>query len=92
MFTLDLIINPIILIVSVIFGAMIGLIINRVKLSKSQSKVKQLEKEMMDSHAEILDIQRQYVKLENQLEEHSIPVISMKKLSGKENPKEKATN
>jgi len=92
MFTLDLIINPIILIVSVIVGAVVGFLINRVRVAKCQSKIMQLEREMVDSHAEILDIQRQYVRLESQLEAHSIPVISMKKLNGKENSKEKATN
>ncbi|MDO6433925.1 hypothetical protein Q4E93_25180 [Flavitalea sp. BT771] len=64
--------------------------IGRATLAKSRSKIIELEKEMMNSHAEILEIQKAYVQLENKLEEHSIPVISMK-INGKENPKEKAT-
>lgn len=59
-------------------------------MAKSRSKIVELEKEMMNSHAEILELQKAYVLLENKLEEHSIPVISMK-INGKENPKEKAT-
>ena len=69
---------------------MIGLLIGRASLTKSRSKIIELEKEMMNSHAEILELQKAYVQLENKLEEQSIPVISMK-INGKENPKEKAT-
>ncbi|WP_317505184.1 hypothetical protein [Flavitalea sp. BT771] len=90
MITFDLIINPVILLIAVIGGGFIGLMIGRATLAKSRSKIIELEKEMMNSHAEILEIQKAYVQLENKLEEHSIPVISMK-INGKENPKEKAT-
>jgi hypothetical protein len=90
MITFDLIINPVILLVAAIGGGLIGLLIGRSALAKSRSKIVELEKEMMNSHAEILELQKAYVLLENKLEEHSIPVISMK-INGKENPKEKAT-
>jgi len=90
MFTLDLIINPVILLAAMIGGGLVGLLAGRARLAKSRSRIQELEKEMMSSHAEILEIQKAYVQLENKLEEHSIPVISMK-LNGKDNPKEKAT-
>jgi hypothetical protein len=91
MITFDLIINPVILMAAVIGGGLIGLLIGRVNLEKSRAKILKLEKEMMDSHAEILDIQKAYVQLENKFEEHSIPVISMKINSKENNSKEKAT-
>jgi uncharacterized membrane-anchored protein YhcB (DUF1043 family) len=90
MITFDLIINPVILLAAVIAGVGIGLLISRVKLAKSRAKILELEKEMMNAHAETLEIQKAYVQLENKLEEHSIPVISMK-IGGKDNPKEKAS-
>ncbi|HEY4209317.1 MAG TPA: hypothetical protein VGM31_20975 [Puia sp.] len=92
MFTLDFVINPVILFIAGIGGALLGFIIGSVKLAKSRAKVVELEREMMDSHAEILELQRSYVQLENQLQQQSIPVIPMK-ISGKENNsnKEKAT-
>ena len=90
MITFDLIINPVILLVAAIGGGLIGVFIGKLKLAKSRRKVQELEKEMMNSHAEILELQKAYVQLENKLEEQSIPVISMK-LNGKDNPKEKAT-
>ena len=90
MITFDLIINPVILLVAAIAGGLVGLLIGRAKLAKSRAKVLELENEMMTAHAEILEIQKAYVQLENKLEEHSIPVISMK-INGKDNSKEKAT-
>lgn len=66
------------------------MLIGRIQLAKSRSKVMELEKEMMSTHAEILEVQKAYVQLESKLEEHSIPVISMK-INGKDTPKEKAT-
>ena len=91
MITFDLIINPIILLAGVIGGGLVGFIIGKLKLAKGRAKVRELEKEMMNSHAEILELQKAYVQLENKLEEQHIPVISMK-LGGKDNnSKEKAT-
>jgi len=55
---------------------------------------------MMSSHAEILELQRIYVKMENKLKElempdlqndQSIPVIPMKITGSKDSSKEKAT-
>lgn len=84
-FTLDLIVNPVLLFIAAISGGVIGFVIGKIKLARSRSKVQELEKEMMNSHAEILELQKSYVQLENKLQQdQSIPVISMK-LSGKDN-------
>ena len=91
-FTLDFIINPIVIFVTVLVSGFVGLIINKARLVKSQNRIRQLENEMISSHAEILEIQKAYVRMEARLKEQSIPVIPMK-INGKEtNPKEKATN
>ena len=90
MITFDLIVNPIVVLVAAIGGGLIGLLIGRVQLGKSRSKVQELEKEMMTAHTEILEVQKAYVQLESKLEEHSIPVISMK-INGKDSSKEKAS-
>ncbi len=89
-FTLDFIINPIILFVAVTGGALAGFALYKVRLAKSHHRIRQLENEMISSHAEILEIQKAYVKMETRLKEQSIPVIPMK-INGKENPKEKAS-
>ena len=82
-FTLELIVNPVILFVAVVGGGVIGFIIGKAKLAKSRAKIEELEAEMMNSHAEILELQKSYVQLENKLQQQSIPVISMK-LNGKD--------
>ncbi|HEY4060435.1 MAG TPA: hypothetical protein VGM30_00965 [Puia sp.] len=91
-FTFDVIINPVILLVGVITGAIVGFAIGRKKIGKIQSKMGKLETELMNSHVETLEAQRAYVALERRLSDESIPVISMKLNGGKENnPKEKAS-
>jgi len=90
-FTFDVIINPIILLVGVIAGAIVGFGIGRTQVARSRSKIMQLENELMSSNAETLEAQRAYVALERGLKDQSIPVISMKINAGKENPKEKAS-
>jgi len=89
--TLEFVINPIITFVAVVGAALVGYLVSRVRLAKQHARIKQLETEMMSSHAEILEMQKVYVKMEAQLKEQFIPVIPMK-ISGKDtnNPKEKA--
>jgi hypothetical protein len=84
-FTLELVVNPVILFIAVISGGLIGFVIGKIKLANSRAKVEELEREMMDSHAEILELQKSYVQMESKLQQdQSIPVISMK-LGGKDN-------
>ena len=90
-FTLDFIINPIILFVAVVVAALAGFAVSKARLAKSHHRIRQLENEMISSHAEILEVQKAYVRMETRLKEQSIPVIPMK-INGKEtNPKEKAS-
>jgi hypothetical protein len=89
--TFDLIINPIILLAGVIVGAIIGYGAGKAKLAKSQSRIVQLENELMSSNVETLEAQRAYVALERGLKDQSIPVITMKISGSKENPKEKVS-
>jgi hypothetical protein len=91
-FTLDFIVNPVIVVGAVAGGALVGFAISRVKLAKSYHRIRQLENEMISSHAEILEMQKAYVRMETRLKEQSIPVIPMK-INGKDSsPKEKASN
>ena len=92
MFTLDLVINPILLFVAVLLGSVGGYIVGRMRIAKSRRRIRQLENEMMSSHAEILEMQKAYVKMETRLKEQSIPVIPMK-INGKDTSasKEKAS-
>lgn len=92
-FTLDLIINPIVLALAGIVGIIIGYLIAKGRLAKAQSKIHNLEVDLLSANQETLEAQRAYVALESQFQEgQAIPVIPMK-ISGnsKETSKEKAT-
>lgn len=87
--TFDLVINPIILLLSVVTGAILGFVLGRVKLARSESKLRKLEIELLSSHKETLESQRAFAELESRLNDQAIPVIPMKINSNKENSKEK---
>jgi hypothetical protein len=100
MFTLEFVINPIILSVVFVLAILFGYSLGRKRLTKTRARVKELEDEMMSSHSEILELQKVFVNMENKLKENSfaggapkdqsIPVIPMK-ITGKDNSKEKAS-
>jgi hypothetical protein len=90
MFTLDLIINPIVLIVAGVFGIIIGYVIAKGQLAKAKSTISRLESDVLACNAETLEAQKAYVELEAHIQDQVIPVIPMK-INGKDASKEKAT-
>jgi len=90
-FTLDVIINPVILFGAAIVGGIFGFVLFRVKLKKGRNKIQQLELELMQSNEETLEAQRALVILESKFkDQQTSPVIPMK-ITGKDNSKEKAS-
>jgi hypothetical protein len=90
-FTLDLVINPVILFGAAIIGGIFGFVVFKAKLNKGKARIQQLEKELMNCNEETLEAQRAYVILESKLkDQETIPVIPMK-INGKESSKEKAS-
>jgi hypothetical protein len=83
MFTLDLIINPIVLLLAGVTGIIIGYLVAKGKLAKARNTISKLEADLLTCNAETLEAQRAYVELEAHLQEQFIPVIPMK-ISGKE--------
>jgi len=91
-FTLDLIINPVLVSLAVIGGALVGFAFGRGKLVKAHSTIHRLESDLMLSNEETLEAQKALVALETRVQEQqAIPVIPMK-INGKDNSKEKASN
>jgi len=91
-FTLEPIINPIVLSLAVIGGVLAGYFIGKVRLAKAFSTVRRLEADLVHSNQETLEAQKELVALQTQVQEQSIPVIPMKITPGKDNnSKEKAT-
>jgi uncharacterized membrane-anchored protein YhcB (DUF1043 family) len=90
-FTLDVVINPVILLGAAIAGAVFGYIVFRARLTKRKYRIQQLEKELMVSNEETLEAQRAFVELEGKFkDQQTSPVIPMK-INGKESSKEKAS-
>jgi hypothetical protein len=90
-FTLDVVINPVILFGAAIVGGIFGFVVFKTKLNKGKARIQQLEKELMNCNEETLEAQRAYVILESKLkDQETIPVIPMK-INGKESSKEKAS-
>lgn len=71
------------LLVGLISGSVIlGFVFRSVQISSLKSKVGHLEKEMLATHAEILELQSEKVALEQKLKESSpIPVIPINAVS-----------
>jgi hypothetical protein len=88
-FTLDLTINPVILVVGFLAGGLLGFVTCWVLLARSKAKIKNLEAELLTSNQETLEAQSALVALEARLKDQTIPVIPMKINGNKENPKEK---
>lgn len=92
-FTLDLVINPIVLALAGIIGILMGYLFSRVRLARAQSKIHGLEIDLLNANQETLEAQKAFVILESQMQEsQDIPVIPMKISGGsKESTKEKAS-
>ena len=92
-FTFDLIINPIVIVLAIIGGALVGFVLGKGKLAKAHSSIRRLESDVMLSNEETLEAQKALVALEARFQEQqAIPVIPMKIPGNKENgSKEKAT-
>ena len=88
-FTFDLIINPIVLTLAVLGGALVGFVFAKGKLVKAQSQIMKLESELLTSNQETLEAQKAFVALEAHFKDHpaqneAIPVIPMKIGGGKD--------
>ncbi|HEY4334840.1 MAG TPA: hypothetical protein VGM89_03060 [Puia sp.] len=92
-FTFDPIINPIVVVLAIIGGALVGFVLGKGKLAKAYSSIRRLESDVLLSNEETLDAQKALVALEARFQEQqAIPVIPMKIPGNKESgSKEKAT-
>lgn len=68
------------------FG-IIGYLFRSSQLSKLSRRIKELEREMLQNHAEILTLQKENADLTDKLKNNSVPVIPITG-SGKENTAE----
>jgi septation ring formation regulator EzrA len=65
-------------------GVVLGFFLRRRNIAAYDKKVAELEKEMLTSHAEILQLQREKIEILRKLESPAIPVIPIKASSKEE--------
>ena len=75
MVTFEITLNPLIAMTIVLFSGWIGFMLKKRKIAKDRNRMNQYEKEMILNHAEILELQKDYINLELKMRELTIPVI-----------------
>ncbi|HUR11986.1 MAG TPA: hypothetical protein VM012_11480 [Flavitalea sp.] len=68
----------VLLIALIVIAFMAGLLIKKARLNTLRERIKELEGEVVQSHAEILGLQQESVKGLKEKTGHSIPVIQLK--------------
>jgi hypothetical protein len=70
-----------------LFGAMlVGFLGRSHQLAKKNRRIAELEREIVEAHAEVLNTQRDYCELESKVKEETSPVIAMIKTKNEEPP------
>jgi hypothetical protein len=90
MLTIEFSLNVLILGLIVGVSAIIGYCIRSRQTTKSRDRIAELEEEMLNNYAEILELQKDYLSMESKLRDFQIPVIPIKtivKESQEENQK-----
>jgi hypothetical protein len=67
----------------------VGFLARNRQIARKNRKLAELEKEMMQAHAELLDTQKDYCELESRVKEEDSPVISIRNNSKKQEPAKK---
>lgn len=80
--TFDITLNIYIFLLIIGLAVVVGYLPRRRQLAKKQRKIAELEHEMVQAHAELLENQREFCELESRMKEAEVsnpnPVISMK--------------
>jgi wobble nucleotide-excising tRNase len=84
MLALEVTINVFVIVAIFAVAMAAGFMMRASQISGYKRKVVELEKEMLNNHATILDLQHDIAKLEKTLIESKIPVIPMKKTKDEE--------
>ena len=74
MFSLEFSVNIVVLAMAMLVAGFIGYSLRSRQLRKKQFKIVELRKEMVDNHAHILQLQKEYVDLQLKLNDLKTPV------------------
>ena len=84
--TFDITIDVYILLLMMLPAALVGFLGRSRQLAKKNRRIAELEREMMQAHAEVLSTQRDYCELESKVKDDTSPVIAMTKNKIEEPP------
>ncbi|HMH21663.1 MAG TPA: hypothetical protein VK563_07800 [Puia sp.] len=86
MFTSELFINVLVLTGIILLSMLAGFGLRSRQLGKKDARIRKLEQEMIETHAEILEAQKEYCELESKYRGPKIPVIKTSPSLGKDRP------
>jgi hypothetical protein len=78
MLTIDVSLNVLTLLLIVLASGLIGFGLKGRQIRKKQFKIVELRKEMVNNHAQILELEREFVVLESKLRETQTRVLPIK--------------
>jgi septal ring factor EnvC (AmiA/AmiB activator) len=87
MFTIDITTNVYLFAAIVVASTLIGFFLRTTQIARSRARIIFLEREIRDNHAEILELQRDFIALELKMNVVKGPVIKMKNVSKENNEK-----
>ena len=74
----DVSINILLVLPLLILAALAGFLVRSRQFGRKKRQINELEKEMMQAYAELLDTQKDYCELKARLKDEDSPVISIK--------------
>jgi hypothetical protein len=74
----DISINILMVLPLLVIAALAGFLVRSGQLRRKKRQINELEKEMMQAYAELLDTQKDYCELKARLKDEDSPVISIK--------------
>ncbi|MBS1597247.1 MAG: hypothetical protein JST75_03415 [Bacteroidetes bacterium] len=75
--SIDLTINVVVLLGIISVAILAGYYFGKLQLKKKQMKILELRKEIVWNHAQILELQKEYVALESNLKANKVPVLPL---------------
>jgi hypothetical protein len=84
--TFDITLDVSILLLLLLGAMLVGFLGRSRQLAKKNRRIAELEREMIEAHAEVLSTQRDYCELESKVKEDTSPVIAMIKNKVEEPP------
>src|SRR5215475_1158667 len=78
MFSIEFSVNILVLAMAMLVAGFIGYSLRSRQLRKKQYKIVELRKEMVDNHAHILQLQKEYVDLQLKFKDDKTPVVGIR--------------